>query len=84
MADDSCRLPSIVQELAATVKEPPRRYLLPEQERLSGQLAGAEMPEPIPAIDLRRLSASDGAEEEAAKLRAALQSWGLFLVISLA
>ncbi|WP_323193003.1 2-oxoglutarate and iron-dependent oxygenase domain-containing protein, partial [Halostella sp. PRR32] len=32
--------------------------------------------EPIPAIDLSRLSAAD----EADKLRAALQSWGLFLV----
>ncbi|TVU02460.1 hypothetical protein EJB05_52048, partial [Eragrostis curvula] len=77
MADDSCRLPSIVQELAATVKEPPSRYLLPEQERLGDQqLVGAEMPEPVPCIDLRRLLASDGAEDEATKLRSALQSWG--------
>ncbi|KAL6898050.1 hypothetical protein ACP4OV_006646 [Aristida adscensionis] len=81
MGDDSWRLPSIVQELAATVQEPPRRYLIPVQERLTGQLAGSEMPEPVPTIDLRRLSsASDGAEEEAAKLRSALQTWGFFLV----
>ncbi|TVU02332.1 hypothetical protein EJB05_52049 [Eragrostis curvula] len=81
MADDSWRLPSIVQELAATAKEPPSRYLIPEQERLGGQqLVGAEMPEPVPGIDLRRLLASDGAEEEAAKLRSALHNWGFFLV----
>ncbi|KAL6606099.1 hypothetical protein ACP70R_041752 [Stipagrostis hirtigluma subsp. patula] len=80
MADDSWSLPTLVQELAAIVQEPPRQYLIPEQERLGGQLAGAEMPEPIPTIDLRRLSASDGSDEEAAKLRSALQSWGLFLV----
>uniref|UniRef100_A0A0A9FYC6 Fe2OG dioxygenase domain-containing protein n=1 Tax=Arundo donax TaxID=35708 RepID=A0A0A9FYC6_ARUDO len=82
MADDSWRLLSIVQELAATVQVPPSRYLLPEQDRLGGQkLAGADMPEPVPAIDLRRLLASDdGAKEEAAKLRSALQNWGFFLV----
>ncbi|GJN29494.1 hypothetical protein PR202_gb17720 [Eleusine coracana subsp. coracana] len=82
MADhDSWRIPSTVQELAATVQEPPSRYLIPEQERLGGQqLVGAEMPEPVPCIDLRRLLASDGAEEEAAKLRSALQNWGFFLV----
>ncbi|XP_062228223.1 protein SRG1-like [Phragmites australis] len=82
MADDSSwTLPGTVQELAATVQEPPSRYLLPEQDRLGGQqLAGAEMPEPVPTIDLRRLLASDGAGEEVAKLRSALQSWGFFLV----
>ena len=39
-------------------------------------LAADEMPEPIPLIDLSRLMAVD----EANKLRAALQTWGLFLV----
>ncbi|PUZ61957.1 hypothetical protein GQ55_4G319800 [Panicum hallii var. hallii] len=81
MADEPWRMPSTVQELAANVQEPPSRYLLPEEERLSDQLAGAEMPEAVPTIDLRRLLASDdGAGEEAAKLRSALQSWGIFLV----
>jgi len=81
MADEPWRVPSTVQELAANVQEPPSRYLVPEQERLGDQLAGAEMPEPVPTIDLRRLLASDGgAGEEAAKLRSALQSWGFFLV----
>uniref|UniRef100_K3Y147 Fe2OG dioxygenase domain-containing protein n=1 Tax=Setaria italica TaxID=4555 RepID=K3Y147_SETIT len=82
MADESWRLPSTVQELAATVQEPPSRYLVPkqEQDRLSDQLTGAELPEPVPTIDLRRLLAPDGDDEEAAKLRSALQSWGFFLV----
>ena len=39
-------------------------------------LAADEMPEPIPLIDLSRLTAVD----EADKLGAALQSWGLFLL----
>ena len=71
-----------MQELAATVQEPPSRYLIPEQDRRDGQLAGAEMPEPVPTIDLQRLLASDDdyADEEATKLRSALQSWGFFLV----
>ncbi|CAN6179100.1 unnamed protein product, partial [Urochloa humidicola] len=82
MADESWRVPSTVHELAATVQELPSRYLVPEQDPLSDQLAGAEMPEPVPTIDFRRLLApdADGADEEAAKLRSALQSWGFFLV----
>jgi len=50
MADESWRVPSIVQELAATVHEPPSRYLIPEQDRRDDQLAGAEMPDPVPTI----------------------------------
>jgi hypothetical protein len=37
------------------------------------------MPEPIPIVDLSRLSASDGADDE---LLSALQNWGLFMVIN--
>ncbi|KAF8733020.1 hypothetical protein HU200_015377 [Digitaria exilis] len=83
MADDSWRLPSTVQELAAAVEEPPTRYLIPEEDRLGGHLASAEMPDPVPVIDLFRVSGSHGAaeaEQEAAKLRSALHSWGFFLV----
>ncbi|XP_066376877.1 codeine O-demethylase-like isoform X2 [Miscanthus floridulus] len=82
MADDeSWRVPSIVQELAATVQEPPSRYLIPEQDRRHDQLAGVEMPDPVPTIDLQRLLASDdSADAEATKLRSALLSWGFFLV----
>ncbi|XP_037456605.1 probable 2-oxoglutarate-dependent dioxygenase ANS isoform X4 [Triticum dicoccoides] len=58
-----------VQELAATVEEPPREYVVDDM------LDADEMPEPIPLIDLSRLMAVD----EANKLRAALQTWGLFL-----
>jgi isopenicillin N synthase-like dioxygenase len=60
-----------VQELAAAVDEPPSRYVRPELDRHAD-----EMPEPIPLIDLSRLNNDD----EADKLRAALQTWGLFLV----
>ncbi|XP_044962124.1 codeine O-demethylase-like [Hordeum vulgare subsp. vulgare] len=77
MADESWRLPSSVQQLAASIQEPPSRYLIREQEPLGGNLAGTEMPEPIPTIDLGLLSASNDAEE-AAKLRSALQTWGFF------
>ena len=70
-----------MQEVAATVQEPPSRYLIPEQDRGGDQLAGAEMPDPVPTIDLQRLLASDSAaDEEATKLRSALQTWGFFLV----
>ncbi|KAL6606102.1 hypothetical protein ACP70R_041755 [Stipagrostis hirtigluma subsp. patula] len=79
-AADSWRLPSTVQELAATAPEPPSRYLIPEEDRIAGKLTGAAMPEPVPTVDLGRLSASGDAEEEAGKLRSALQSWGFFLV----
>ncbi|CAM0913052.1 unnamed protein product [Alopecurus aequalis] len=79
MADESWRLPNSVQQLAANVQEPPNRYLLREEEPLGRNLAGTEMPEPIPTIDLGLLSASNDTEE-AAKLRTALQTWGLFQV----
>jgi hypothetical protein len=76
MAGDSWRIPTPVQELAAAVEVPPKRYVVREQDRPSSLLAAADMPEPIPVIDLSRLS--DAAEAD--KLQAALQSWGLVLV----
>jgi hypothetical protein len=77
MADESWRAPAIVQELAAAgVEEPPSRYLLREKDRSDVKLVAAELPEPLPVVDLSRL---DGAEE-ATKLRVALQNWGFFLV----
>lgn len=77
MADDSWRVPTPVQELAAAVEEPPNRYVLREQDRPSSLLVAADMPEPIPVIDLSRLSEDPS---EADKFKAALQSWGLVLV----
>ncbi|WVZ82790.1 hypothetical protein U9M48_030015 [Paspalum notatum var. saurae] len=86
MADDQpWKIPPIVQELAAGgVQEPPSRYVIGEQDRPA--LAAASMPEPIPIVDLSRLSAAaaDGAgadEDEVAKLLSALQNWGLFLAV---
>ncbi|CAN6191775.1 unnamed protein product [Urochloa humidicola] len=75
------KIPPIVQELAAGVLEPPSRYVVREQDRPAAAAAVA-MPEPIPIVDLSRLSAAadDGAgADEVAKLRSALQNWGLFL-----
>ena len=71
-------VPPIVQELVgAGVQEPPSQYVLPVQDRPAA--AVSEMPEPIPIIDLSRLSA--GRAEEFDKLRSALENWDLFLVI---
>jgi hypothetical protein len=64
-------VPTPVQELAAAVVEPPNRYVVREQDRASSLLAAADMPGPIPVIDLSRLS--DPAKAD--KLQAALQSW---------
>jgi hypothetical protein len=79
MADETWRLPNSVQQLAANVEEPPSQYLLREEELLGRNLAGTEMPEPIPTIDIGLLSASNDAGE-AAKLRSALLTWGFFQV----
>ncbi|CAL5046352.1 unnamed protein product [Urochloa decumbens] len=83
MADEQpWRIPPNVQDLAAGVQEPPSRYLVREQDRPA--MAAATMPEPIPIVDLSRLSApsdAHGAADEAAKLRSALQNWGFFLAV---
>lgn len=66
-----------VQELAAAgVEEPPRQYVVQELDVHGDLLAADEFPEPIPLIDLSRLTDADEAE----RLRAALQTWGFFLV----
>nr|CAB3466818.1 unnamed protein product [Digitaria exilis] len=77
------KIPPIVQELAAGVPEPPSRYMVREQDR-PAMAAAAPMPEPIPIVDLSRLSAADddgAVADEVAKLRSALQDWGFFLAI---
>lgn len=71
------KIPPIVQELATGVQEPPSRYVIPEQNRPTA--AGSEMPDPIPIIDLSRLS--DNCADEVAKLWSALENWGLFLAV---
>ncbi|RLN13681.1 protein SRG1-like [Panicum miliaceum] len=84
MAEDQAqpwKIPPIVQELAAGAHEPPSRYVVRDQDR-PAVAAAAAMPEPIPIVDLSRLSAAEdggGADGEVAKLRCALQNWGLFL-----
>ncbi|CAN6191769.1 unnamed protein product, partial [Urochloa humidicola] len=84
MAEDQpqpWKIPPIVKELAAAVQEPPSRYVVREQDRPAAAAAAA-MPEPIPIVDLSRLSAAGGAgADEVAKLRSALQNWGLFLAV---
>uniref|UniRef100_A0A0E0JZ53 Fe2OG dioxygenase domain-containing protein n=1 Tax=Oryza punctata TaxID=4537 RepID=A0A0E0JZ53_ORYPU len=76
------QVPALVQELSATVQEPPGRYVQPEQHRPD---AAAAPPASVPLVDLGRLSSpspddDDGGGDEAAKLRRALDSWGLFQV----
>lgn len=66
-----------MQELAATLEEPPSRYVLQEKDRRGSPLVADDMPEPLPVINLSRLSED---ATEAAKLESALQSWGLVLV----
>ncbi|KAL6606740.1 hypothetical protein ACP70R_042393 [Stipagrostis hirtigluma subsp. patula] len=80
MADESWRIPMLVQEVAAREQQPPSRYVLPEQYHPISPAVGVDMPEHIPVIDLSRLMASDSRDDENTKLRSALQSWGLFLV----
>uniref|UniRef100_A0ACD5WLK1 Uncharacterized protein n=1 Tax=Avena sativa TaxID=4498 RepID=A0ACD5WLK1_AVESA len=70
MAASVTVVPKTVQEVAAAVEEPPSRYLQPELDRHAG-----EMPEPIPLVDLSRLTDAD----EADKLHTALNTWGFFL-----
>ena len=82
MAEDHVqpwKIPPIVQELAAGVQEPPSRYVVRDQDRPAAAAAAAAMPEPIPIVDLSRLSAADDGGE-VAKLQSAVQNWGLFLV----
>ena len=76
MADESWRVPTPVQELAAGVVEPPSQSVLQEHDRPESLLLATNLPEPIPVIDLSRLPAAD----EASKLWSELQTWGLFLV----
>ncbi|KAI4998494.1 hypothetical protein ZWY2020_053836 [Hordeum vulgare] len=69
-----------VQELANVLGKPevPAQYVV--RGHHDQQLATA-ITAPIPVIDLCRLFTKDGAAiNEASKLRAALESWGLFLL----
>ncbi|KAM0858508.1 hypothetical protein ACQ4PT_047788 [Festuca glaucescens] len=72
-------IPLVVQELVAGMQEPPNRYVLPEQDRPA--VAGSDIPEPIPIVDLSRLSDSDNNADETDKLQFALENWGLFLAV---
>ncbi|XP_051197469.1 protein SRG1-like [Lolium perenne] len=69
----------LVQVVAAEygLLTPPSRYVLREENRPA---AGAEPAKlTIPIVDLSLLAKPNGVEE-AAKLRSALQSWGIFVV----
>ncbi|XP_040381154.1 protein SRG1-like [Oryza brachyantha] len=76
------KIPPIVQELAGEVHEPPSQYVVREQDRPS-VAAVSGMPEPVPIVDLSRLSASDDEDRagELARLRSAVEDWGLFLAV---
>uniref|UniRef100_R7W7F0 Flavonol synthase/flavanone 3-hydroxylase n=1 Tax=Aegilops tauschii TaxID=37682 RepID=R7W7F0_AEGTA len=80
MADDDqqWKVPPNVQELAAAgPEEPPSRYVVRDHDRPALAGAGGDVTDPIPVVDLGRLSCGDA--DEAAKLQSALQTWGLFL-----
>ncbi|XBI35956.1 hypothetical protein VPH35_121561 [Triticum aestivum] len=81
MADDQqWKIPPNVQELAAAgAEEPPSRYVVRDHDRPALAGAGGDVTDPIPLVDLGRVSSGDA--DEAAKLRSALQTWGLFLAV---
>jgi len=69
-----------VQELAGQLgaaDDVPARYVA----RAGNDDLKATVTAPVPVIDLARLC-QPGADDEASKLRLALESWGLFLVRS--
>ena len=69
-----------VQELAGALGTPdvPAQYIARAQEE---QQLAAVVVAPVPVIDLVRLSKhGDGTSDEAAKLRSAIESWGLLMV----
>lgn len=73
---------SLVQIVAeSSDSRPPPRFILREEDRPNGD---APVASDIPVIDISRLFRSDDGNDEAEKLRSALQSWGLFQVTILA
>ncbi|KAF0901669.1 hypothetical protein E2562_003619 [Oryza meyeriana var. granulata] len=73
----------MVQELAAgDLGSPPSRYVLREKDRpaTAGGMQTQRELAAIPTIDMGRLAEPGDVDDEAAKLRTALQSWGLFAV----
>ncbi|KAM0913889.1 hypothetical protein ACQ4PT_011868 [Festuca glaucescens] len=68
-----------VQEIAGALGKPdvPSQYVVRAH---SEQQLAAAVTAPVPVIDLSRLYEQDGDGDEAAKLRSALDSWGLILV----
>ncbi|KAI4976719.1 hypothetical protein ZWY2020_050326 [Hordeum vulgare] len=79
--DQQWKIPPNVQELAAAgAEEPPSRYMVRDHDRpIAGAGGDVTDTDPVPVVDLGRLSS--GAAAEAAKLRSALQTWGLFLAV---
>ncbi|GJN00778.1 hypothetical protein PR202_ga17985 [Eleusine coracana subsp. coracana] len=72
----------LVQEVAAGgLHGPPSRYVLREEARPKGDVVAPAPDDELafPTVDLQRLSDPDDVEE-LAKLRSALDSWGLFAV----
>nr|XP_029117038.1 protein SRG1 isoform X2 [Elaeis guineensis] len=67
----------LVQELSETGQEPPIRYIQRAEDR---PIAPPPPSSTVPVVDLHRLLQTDG-QDEAAKLRSALESWGLFQAI---
>ncbi|GJN07563.1 hypothetical protein PR202_ga25463 [Eleusine coracana subsp. coracana] len=70
----------LLQEIAnGGIREPPSQYVHREEDRPTGAVMAADMV--LPTVDVSRLvGAPDDHVDEAAKLRSALESWGLFVV----
>uniref|UniRef100_A0ACD5YAX4 Uncharacterized protein n=1 Tax=Avena sativa TaxID=4498 RepID=A0ACD5YAX4_AVESA len=75
MADEHRKVAMATTIVQHVSEELPSQYVLRGQHRHGGIPAREGMPEPLPVVDISRLPATD----EAGKLRAALESWGLFL-----
>jgi hypothetical protein len=68
----------LVQELAGMrSKSVPRQYIVQQEDQPTIAATAS-----FPIVDLGRLSQPDGDANEAVKLRQAMESWGLFMVIS--
>ncbi|KAG0470291.1 hypothetical protein HPP92_016991 [Vanilla planifolia] len=71
-------VPNLVQEIALSGHEPPAKFFQKEE---NSPVAAAPLASDIPIIDLVRLFQLD-SDQESGRLKMALETWGLFHVVS--